>query len=314
MNDETNTATPTETLASTPAATPPATPAGTPAAAATPPKLYAGKFATIEDLEKGYVEAQKLIGKRATPTEAKPAETPATPAAEATPEEKPAATEDKPAEAKPTVKPIVIDVAAVFSEQTGDDPLLRITKAAGLDPAAVGKQFLEKGELTPEMYAAFNLVSDPAMFPKGIPKAIVDQQLTNQLALQDAKADFQARLPRLAAEYVGGTDKLQNIMDYARQLPPEKVQSIDQRLNHPTTYKLALQEIVEHMDANPVNGRGTIVTGGGSAAASSSAPFASSAEYRAEMREATRRSGSWQNDPEFMRRASVTPRSIRTAP
>lgn len=109
-------------------------PAPEPEAPKTEEKLLAGKYKTVEELEKAYAEAQKLIGKK---PEEKPAETKAT-------EEKPAEDGDKPPEEAPEGTPApAIDFAKLSEEwdanggQLSEETQANLTKL-GVTPEVTG--------------------------------------------------------------------------------------------------------------------------------------------------------------------------------
>lgn len=121
--------------------------------AATPPtpdgsqeKLFAGKYKTVEELEKGYAELQKAFSQKTATTQE---QTPAT-------ETK----NDNPLKIDDTETPPTAEQAQEALEQKG------------LDISVFNQEFQEKGELSPESYEKLQKA--------GIPKEIVDGYIAGQ--------------------------------------------------------------------------------------------------------------------------------------
>jgi len=80
-----------------------------------------------------------------------------------------------------------------------------IVRAAGLEPNDVGRQFMEKGNLTAAQYKAFKA--------KGIPRGIIDQYMKMQAQVYRAA---QAKLVAEASELAGGDKQRDTILLWAK--------------------------------------------------------------------------------------------------
>lgn len=129
------------------------------------PKL-AGKFTSQEELERAYLELEKKLGQ-------------------------PKQEQQQPQEQKPQVDPTKVD------EKQAED----IAKNAGLDINQMQAYFDEKGELSPDHYAALE--------KSGIPKAVVDQYIAG---LQAQAEQYRSNL----IGKVGGQEQFNAMSDWAK--------------------------------------------------------------------------------------------------
>lgn len=120
----------------------------TPATPAGDTKLFAGKYASVEELEKGYTELQTLMRSKEAP---KVEETPATPAAPVTPEE--------------GKNPLAAAEISTKAE----------AEAAGIPFDEVSAEYMEHGELSEATYKS--------LAGKGLSKVHVDSFIAGQQAL-----------------------------------------------------------------------------------------------------------------------------------
>ena len=190
-------------------------PAITPDLAATPastdPKLFAGKYKSVEDLEKGYVELQGKLGQ---PSPATPEATPSTPA----PAEPAKSLHVEPPPAVPTpneTKPMDI----------GD-----ILNKAGVNQEDLVASWNETGKLTEDQY-------------KKIERVGYSRQITNGyiggLAIQGAK------MVEDAVKIVGGTDQYNNLLDWAgSNLNAAQRDNLNARLGSPVHSQGAVMELI----------------------------------------------------------------------
>ncbi|TAJ97147.1 MAG: hypothetical protein EPO41_03910 [Reyranella sp.] len=171
------------------------------------PKLLAGKYKTVEELEKGYAELMKQRGQQtnnkpadATPTEQKPATK--TPEQIAADEAAKKAADD--AEAA--------RLAALTPEQrAAEEAAKKATQAAGLDMDKLNAEFAANGKIGEESYTALEKV--------GIPKSVVDQFIAGQQAAQ--------KLARQeVVDTIGGEEEFVKIATWAAEnVPAEELEA-----------------------------------------------------------------------------------------
>lgn len=102
-------------------------------------KLLAGKYKTVEELEKAYAEAQKLISKKADP------------------KEEPKAADEKPADGDPKPE----DKPKEGEEAPKEEPKADEAEKPPVDFVALNAEFAEKGELSAESLASLEKAGIP---------------------------------------------------------------------------------------------------------------------------------------------------------
>lgn len=175
-----------------------------------------------------------------------------------------------------------------------------VLNLAGLKDTEVANQYLTKGELTAEQYAAFAKV--------GRGRGEVDAFLAGQKAMREAQELQQQQILNESAKYVGGDQQLQTLLQFAGTLPKARIDDLNARLADKTKYKGALAEILtEYKQTTGTANAAPVISGSPSAAGP--APFASPVEYRNARKESAAKYGNPQNDPNFVARLLVTSRA-----
>ena len=232
----------TSTLDATAPPTEPAAPA--PATPASPPSKLLGKFENVDALATAYTELEKKLGERG----GKPAET--------TPEP-----------AKPAPRgPLDFGTAAPAVEDEDIDVPTLITKS-GLKLDDVVKQWSDKGDLTPEQFAAIRKASP------GTSNAVI-RHIADGLQAKAKLITYEQQAIRgKLAGMVGGDDKFQMMMDTASTyIPTEQMAGLQALLNNPATAEAAWAVIMQHhAKKGGYEGSRPLVTGqqGGSSGISS---------------------------------------------
>jgi len=210
-----------------PAATPPETPAVAPGKG-----LFAGKYETVEAMERGYKELESKLG------QAKPAEAaaPATPAA--------------------TGEPMTIPAPAVPADEAADLDVNGILSKAGIHPRDVAEQWDANRRLTDNQYAALSKA--------GHPKRLVDSYLEGQYAAHTLRKQEQGRMRGEAAALAGGEAELANLLGTAASfVPADELDDIRERLADPKRFKGAIRDVLHHHTAHVgAAGSGSLVQGG----------------------------------------------------
>jgi hypothetical protein len=179
---------------------------------ADPPAPILGKFKTQDDLVKAYQELEKKLGQPAAPT---------TPPA------------DKPAESKLTVD----------TEQTPEQKAAaEATAKAGVDFAALSKEFADNGKLSDETFTK--------LAEGGIPREMVDAYIAGQQALASKAA---AEYDTAAFAQAGGEAKFNEMTAWAAaSLPMADKVAFNEAVTSGDTSKmrLAVQDLRTKFEAN----------------------------------------------------------------
>ena len=240
-----------------PAAATPVAPEATPTET---PKMYAGKYKSVEEMEAGYLALQKAYSAKA----------PAAPATPAAPE------------VTPPVAPVLdadgneVTPAAPTAEEAAAAAAL---ESKGLDLSTFNAEFMEKGELSAESYAALEAA--------GIPQTMVDNYIAGQQLIAQ-------NLVTQVFDSVGGEAEYQSMMQWAKDnLTPDAKAAYQAALdtndiNQVLLAVKGLQASYVEVQGRPpqlLNGDGTDSTGD---------VYASMAEMKADMRDPR-----YQKDPAF---------------
>lgn len=214
-----------------------ATPAAAPAAPVTPerPAWLPAKFETPEAMAKSYTELEKKLGASKPPTSAPQIPTP----------------------------PAVPDLP-------DDAGISAIVERTGLKEAEIAQTWQEKGDLSPEQYAAFK--------KQGIPKGAVKEYLQAQSIL--GQQIVQKALTEAHA-VVGGQKEHENLLQWAGSggVPAEEVAAMNAELADDPRKIVAITErlYAKHVKALGAGNARPLVEGG-SAASASGAGFTSQKE------------------------------------
>lgn len=190
------------------------------------PRVYAGKYNSVEDLEKGYLAAQQKISAAPKPESAltlggETANSPETIDFD-------------------TIKPD--DIIAKTGFKTGD----------------LESQYREKGELTPEQYAAFRKIN-PAL-GKAIVNQLADGMVAKANLYQVAVRDIKAKASAIA----GGDEQRDLLLKTAAEfVPPEQLTSLQARLSDPKTALDAFSQLTWMRDTSDKSKPLVSGTGGG---------------------------------------------------
>lgn len=197
--------------------------------------MYAGKFKSVEDLEKAYAEATNLISKGAHKE---------TPEEETTSVDKPTETEETP-EDKPT------------EDNNYGPAVTNALQEAGLDGNDLSQEFQDNnGDLTEESYAAL----DKAGYPKDVVKAYLKGITSTQTEAQKMADDTVTEI----MDSVGGSDDYGRMVSWmVNNLPEADVQNYDKAVstNDPYVAKLVVKSMHDKYvqavgkEANPVSGK-----------------------------------------------------------
>lgn len=175
-----------------------------------------------------------------------------------------------------------------------------VLNLAGLKDSEVATQYLAKGELTAEQYAAFAKV--------GRGRGEVDAFLAGQKAMREAQELQQQQILNESAKYVGGDQQLQTLLQFAGTLPKARIDDLNARLADKNKYKGALAEILtEYKQTTGTANAAPVISGSPSVA--SAAPFVSKVEYQKARQESAARYGNPQNDPAYIARLLATSRA-----
>lgn len=263
-------------------------------------KVWAGKYKTPVDLEKGYAELRKtaglseikgkLVGKDGHFVSYDALEQ-AYKDAETLHRKKPDHKTDPEPKPKDDAKPD--DDLNLESPKDEDESVAALVKKAGLDAAELERQFLDNGKLTPEQYAAIRKVRP------GLSNAIIDS-IAQGMALR-AKAEIDAR--RQIRTEIGtmlgcDADEVQaRLSVMAASVPDDERPDLAQRLNDPRRYKGAVRDILAFHAEKTGSGGDDLSRGTGKP------PSGKGAKDRKEYLRALRNPG----DPESMRIIAETP-------
>lgn len=157
--------------------------------------LYAGKFKSVEDMEKAYGELQSLLGKRTSDDDPKPEPEDAPESGKDQPDEKP---EEKPDEKKTENE----DVNPAYS-QVSD-----VLKGAGLDIADFTKEFDENGQLSEESYRK--------LAEAGFGKELVDHTIGSLVGANEAEVYLAESQIKDVKATVGGDEGYSKLMQWAK--------------------------------------------------------------------------------------------------
>lgn len=156
-------------------------------------RLYANKFKTVDDLEKAYAEAQKLIGKQSEEvSKARQGFIP----------------EQGQEQARAAEVPDISDINGMIS-------------AAGLDGEDVAKHLTENKSLSEKHIEALK-----AKF--GLPEGVLNQAAMGMLAMQQAKLQEIDSAKQAAAKIVGGEERLDSLLKWASTTyTPEQIKTMN---------------------------------------------------------------------------------------
>lgn len=225
-------------------------PAGTPPAgteAPAPSQKYAGKYETPEALENGLREIRGAMGLEPVPDDAKLIGT---------------MYKDPDAAARDYVR--MQRMMSQGKHKVGDPPLAienpstnggqddadydvpDLIKKAGLDMAAVEKQYLEAGDLTAEQYAAIRKANP------GLSKAAIKAIADGQAAKAQLRQHAQQAVVGEAQQIAGGKEQLDNLRQWAAtNIPQERLDRLNKQVvADPTFYPEMIRLLrSEHADA-----------------------------------------------------------------
>jgi hypothetical protein len=252
-------------------ATPTVTPPATPPAGETPAgeRVYAGKYKTVEDLEKSYVELQKKLGGPKPPADADALKIDTTPA--------------------PKVEeiPDTADLGVVLEK-------------AGLKQEEVAKAFGETGKLTDDQYKAIKN-------KYGLPRAAVDQFMAGQAAQAAVQTITQKQIRAEAATIAGSEEALTALLSTAKDfVPADEIEDINARLADPKRFKGALRDVMEFHKAGVGAGKSKPLVGGSAPRTDSGEAFRTQQEMLNSMAESKKKFGDWTKDTDLMARMAVT--------
>lgn len=144
--------------------------------------LLAGKYKTLEDLEKGYKELEKMLGQRNQQKDSTP----------------PTETKSEDDVQKDTENEQNVDNK---DEQKNTDNTKTDNSDGELDLTPFEEEFAQSGELSSESYAA--------LAKKGIPKGVVDNYIAGVQALAESKAQS-------VYNSVGGEQEYRQMIEWAK--------------------------------------------------------------------------------------------------
>lgn len=240
-------------------------------------KLLAGKYKTVEDLEKSYIELQKKLGQKAQP--------------------KPDAKQDDPLAITPDA-PEVPDDAGIDS----------VVVRAGLDIAELTESWEKDGKLSDEQYRAFRKVNS------GYTRKVVDDFIRGQQAVAMLYNQQVDKATKEAEKVVGGADQLQNLREWAKSnVDKGRLERLNKMLKgDPGFYPEYIRLLAEDHRQAVGAGKANPLIADGSAAASGAAGFSSHSEMMKAMEKIKAEGKKWSDDKAFMARLQKTPRHIQT--
>lgn len=252
-------------------ATPPVTPPATPPAGETPAgeRVYAGKYKTVEDLEKSYVELQKKLGAPKPPADADALKIDTTPT--------------------PKVEeiPDTADLGVVLEK-------------AGLKQDEVAKAFSETGKLTDDQYKAIKAKYN-------LPRAAVDQFMAGQAAQAAVQTITQKQIRAEAATIAGSEEALNSLLASAKDfVPADEIEDINARLADPKRYKGAMRDIMEFHKAAVGAGKSKPLVSGTPARTGGGEAFKTQQEMLNAMAESSKKYGNWSADTDLLARIEAT--------
>lgn len=167
--------------------------------------LYAGKFKSVEDLEKSYQELQSLLGQRGKAPDAAPD------ASEDGADQPEDVHEEKPEEKAEQPKFIVAEKTEeqrTYERETYGTALSQLFDAAKIDAKALSESYYETGKFPEEAYAALE--------EQGISRAIVDSYLRgSQENYTESKVLAEAQINEVKGT-VGGDEGYSKLMQWAK--------------------------------------------------------------------------------------------------
>ncbi len=165
----------------------------------------AGKYETVEDLEKAYQEAQRKI------------------------------TELSQQDARTSEEETAFQI-----EKHGpfaDRDIAGVLEAASLDGKMLAEQWENQGKLTDEQYESLKQI--------GYSRQVVDTFVAGQYSMVQAENNTQQQMLTQAKTLVGGEDQLQNLYQWAaNNYTPHQQEQLNQRLADPRTWQSALKEMM----------------------------------------------------------------------
>ncbi|WP_018123378.1 capsid assembly protein [Desulfovibrio oxyclinae] len=159
--------------------------------------LYAGKFKSVEDMEKAYNELQSLLGKRDSGDTSSDDAAP-TDGNQEQPNETPDNSEDKPKEKSENQD----DVNPAFSQVS------EVLKGAGLDMTEFSKEFEENGQLSEESYRK--------LAEAGFGKELVDHTIGSLLGSNEVAEQLAETQIKDVKATVGGDEGYSKLMQWAK--------------------------------------------------------------------------------------------------
>ncbi len=236
-------------------------PAGTPPAGTAPPApstKLAGKYETPEALEQGLREIRGAMGLEPVPDDAKLIGTlykdPEAAARDYTRMQRMMSQ----GKHKAAEEPLQIETSTNGGQDDADYDVPDLIKKAGLDMAAVEKQYVETGDLTPEQYAAIRK-ANPGLSKAAI-KAIADGQAAKAQLRQQAQ---QAVLVE-AAQIAGGEEQLGNLRQWAAvNIPPERLARLNKQVVADPAFYPEMMRLIkaEHAEAVGAGRAAPLVSG-----------------------------------------------------
>lgn len=239
-----------------------------------------GIFTNTQALERIYRDHETMLGQRkqAGP----PAEAPQEPA-----EESPGKLEIPD---QPEATPDDVDVAGILQK-------------ASLTSEDITQQWTENGKLTDDQYAAIKKAVP------GVTNAMINQFIEYQSAAHQLQATTAQQAVTKAAEIAGGEQQLNNMLQWASDLPAPQKTDLNRRLQDPQLYQGAMLELKGLYEMQ--NGKSGMVSGGTSTASPSTAGFSTPTEMRNAMAESAKKFGSFDKDAALVQRLQNTPPHIR---
>lgn len=166
---------------------------------------YAGKYASVEDLEKGYMEAQRKL------------------------------TEMSQNQNVSSAQETGVEIPKQPSTFGAD--IDQILEQAGLDGNDTAKAWTENGQLNQEHYDAFENI--------GFNRKVVDTFIAGQEALVRNQVETQVNMRNTAVEMAGGEDALQGLYNWAqRHYPEHQQEALNVRLADPQKWEGAMKEMM----------------------------------------------------------------------
>lgn len=224
---------------------------------------YAGRFTSVEELERGYRELQKHMASKERKTE------PEAPSAAIDPETTPEATTGDEGH---TFEPVT-DPEATTDTPSEPDGAAEAVAAVGLDFAALSAEFVAHGDLTEKSYQDLQA--------RGIGREIVKAYIEGQRSLADRQLE---EIHRMA----GGKEEFEQMKDWmGRNMRPEELEAYNAVLmGGGAKVRLAVEAAVARYRSE-VGFEGAMISGGRAPAVEAYESLGDMAKDQADPRYAT---------------------------